>query len=795
MIATRVTQTVRGAGVAAGRIWGAGSNSSGELGLGDASTLTGALDLHQAEQVIDRPAIVAAGAMHSLALDASGSVWAWGLNDYGELGLGALLQPGESAHHPYKVPKLRDAIAIAAGTYHSLAVDAGGAVWAWGNNEKGQLGDGTTTNRSTPTVVKGLTEIVAVAAGLNFSLALGADGRVRSWGANEHGQLGSSTTKDRLTPGLVQKLEHAMVISACGGGGEHSLALAADGRVWRWGFNSHGQLGDGTTGDHPSPEPSSMIDAIGIAAGAWHSVVLLCDGAVMAVGANESGQLGDGTTDERYEFDFVTVPEGDDPDPNIPLTNVVEVASGGWHNLARIVDGRVRAWGAGNAGRMGTGSEADHFQPVWVGKASPADPSAPAEPVTDVSSIAAGALHSLVIRTLAEEEPIFNGTSLPWAWGIGDYGQIVGNASPLYAPYAMTFAPPLPWSDVPGTAIAAERAHSLSSYFGEVWVWGPTGSGSTFTDDPTVVTALISAFPPDVMAIAAGGIGALALTSSGALWAWNPLGVAAGQIPVLDNQGVGQCCTAIALGRQHGLVLTADGSVWCWGRNNRGQLGNGSAGTDWQSQPGRVSLSGVIAVAAGAEHSLALLGDGRVWAWGANDNGQLGNDSTADAASPVFVRRPGGLAVRAKTIAAGAEHSLAVDASGRAWAWGSNEYGQLGIAAALDHATTARQVVWSSDGPRPSALRAVKAVAAGDAHSLALFANGRVFAWGSNSYGQLGDGTYTSHGPSSTAPVSWLGPPDNQGIHAILTLAGMTAIGAGPQHSLALAGAPVRQPR
>ncbi len=790
MISSRVIQTAHAAGVAAGTIWGTGDNSTGELGLGEAVSLTGALALHQAEPIIERPTALAAGS-HSLALDASGSVWAWGPNGNGQLGLGNALPPGASARHPYKVPKLRDVIAISAGFDHSLALDANGSVWAWGNNEKGQLGDGTTSNRSVPGVVKGLSEIVAIAAGLNFCLALGVDGQVWSWGANGHGQLGIGTTNDRLQPGTAPKLAGVMVISACGGGGEFSLALAADGKVWGWGFNHYGQLGDGTTTDRPSAKPLSIGDAVGVAAGAWHSVVLLADGAVKTAGGNDSGQLGDGTTAQRHKFDFVTVPEGDDPNPNIPLANVVEVASGGWHNFARIADGSVRAWGAGNAGRLGTGSESDHHQPVFVQEAPPGDdPSTAAASVTNISSIAAGAMHSLMIKTLVREAPIFNATSLPWAWGAGDYGQIVGNASASEMRYAVTFAPPLPISDLPGTAIAAERWHSLAAYFGELWVWGPTGSGSSFTDDPRLATFLMPTFPTDVVAIAAGGIGALALTSSGRLWSWSPFGLVAAQVPVVDDQGVGLNCTAIALGRQHGLVLTADGSVWCWGRNDRGQLGNGTVGPDWNSEPARVSMQNVVAVAAGAEHSLVLRADGRVWGWGANDKGQLGNNSTADAPAPVLAHRSDSQLVRAKAIAGGGEHSLALDAGGGVWAWGSNDYEQLGIAAVLDYATTARRVIWSADGPRPPALRSVKAIAAGEDHSLALFADGCVFGWGLNNAGQLGDGTDAPHGPSSTAPVSWVGPPEESGVEPILKLEGITAIAAGSYHSLALAGPP-----
>src|SRR5262249_40818615 len=178
-----------------------------------------------------------------------------------------------------------------------------------------------------------------------------------------------------------------------GGGGEHAVALRADGRVWGWGANGHGQLGDGSTVDRRSPKPCAVTGVIGIGAGAWHSLLLLSGGAVMAAGANESGQLGDGTGSDRHAFDVVMVAEGGDPDPYIPLTGVVEVAAGGWHSLARIVDGSVRAWGSGNGARMGTGDEADHHDAVLVIEASDVDddPAYVGAPAARMSAIAAGA--------------------------------------------------------------------------------------------------------------------------------------------------------------------------------------------------------------------------------------------------------------------------------------------------------------------------------------------------------------------------------------------------------------------
>jgi alpha-tubulin suppressor-like RCC1 family protein len=331
MIATRVTQTALAAGVAAGLIWGTGSNQGGELGLGDQVDLTDTSTLHPTEPVIDRPTAVAAS-YHSLALDASGSVWAWGLNQHGELGLGPG-PVGQLFYSPHKVGGPAGVIAISAGWDHSLPLHADGTVWAWGANDFGQLGDGTTATQPAPVHVKVLTGkvltgVIAVSAGYGFSLALQLNGMVWSWGVNANGQLGDGKKKNRTTPGVIKGLDQIAVISASKFG-EHSLALRADGTIWAWGMNDHGQLGVGTTIDHPIPYPApSPTDAIGIAAGARHSLALRANGVVEATGLNDAGQLGDGTTDEHHGFEAVTVPEGDDPEPNIPLRQVVEVAAG-----------------------------------------------------------------------------------------------------------------------------------------------------------------------------------------------------------------------------------------------------------------------------------------------------------------------------------------------------------------------------------------------------------------------------------------------------------------------------------
>jgi len=190
---------------------------------------------------------------------------------------------------------------VAAGSFHTVAARADGTVWAWGWNAFGQLGDGTTTDRRAPTQVAGLTGIVAVSAGAYDSLALGADGAVWAWGWNGVGQLGDGTKTERHTPVRVVGLG---LVKAISGGGFHSLALGHDGTVWAWGWNHFGQLGTGSIADtetRPVPVPGAS-PATSVAAGAIHSLSARTvdeAGVVFAWGSNAVGQLGDGTTLDR----------------------------------------------------------------------------------------------------------------------------------------------------------------------------------------------------------------------------------------------------------------------------------------------------------------------------------------------------------------------------------------------------------------------------------------------------------------------------------------------------------------
>ncbi|MCL6577174.1 cadherin-like beta sandwich domain-containing protein, partial [Kyrpidia sp.] len=246
---------------------------------------------------------------------------------------------------------------VSAGGGHSLVLTSDQTVWAWGDNTNGQLGDGTTTGRQTPTPAQGLSSVAQVSAGESHSLALMSDGRVFAWGKNSSGQLGNNSTVDSNVPVQVQGLPTN--VTAVAAGGNHSLALTSDGRIYAWGSNSSGQLGDGTTNNATAAEPVAGLliglNPVAVSAGKDHSLALMQDGTVYAWGGNSYGQLGNGTTTASKVPVQVT-----------GLANVAAVSAGGYDSLALTSDGYVYAWGLNSSGQLGDGTTANRNTPVRV---------------------------------------------------------------------------------------------------------------------------------------------------------------------------------------------------------------------------------------------------------------------------------------------------------------------------------------------------------------------------------------------------------------------------------------------
>ncbi|WP_164012219.1 MopE-related protein [Pyxidicoccus trucidator] len=281
-----------------GEVWASGQNTQGQLGTGASSTTPVPLP----RKVRGLPAIrmAAAGAAHSLALDVNGRVWAWGANGSGQVGNG---QVGAAVLAPIQVPLLSGIRAIAAGGHTSLALGTDGRVWAWGQNTEGQLGNGGTSAAvASPGLVAGLSVIRSVSAGRNHVLALGTDGRIWGWGQNTYGQVGTGNTSSPVvSPTLMASAPLAKAIAA---GGGHSLLIADDGpdsRLWAWGRNDYGQVGNGVASAAPVLQPAWVSNNVfvvtDIAAGESFSLLIMADvGFVKAWGRNAEGQLGAGDT-------------------------------------------------------------------------------------------------------------------------------------------------------------------------------------------------------------------------------------------------------------------------------------------------------------------------------------------------------------------------------------------------------------------------------------------------------------------------------------------------------------------
>lgn len=284
---------------------------------------------------------IAGGGEHTCALLSNGTVRCWGNNRHGGLGNGTITVQFESS---VQVATIDAARQIAAGVGSTCASLADGTVRCWGDNEYGQLGNGTTTKTVVPVVVTGLHTATAVAVGFHHACALLKEGSIACWGRNEHGQLGNATQRDSSIPVSVKGIATATALSA---GDAHMCALLQGGTVRCWGRNDSGQLGTGTKRDASTPVDVAALQSVtAISAGNGFTCAVLSNGRIMCWGVNSVGQLGNGTREEALL-----------PVETTGITSAQTVDSGSHHACALLREGRVKCWGFNAVGQLGNGAQ------------------------------------------------------------------------------------------------------------------------------------------------------------------------------------------------------------------------------------------------------------------------------------------------------------------------------------------------------------------------------------------------------------------------------------------------------
>ena len=546
---------------------------------------------------------------------------------------------------PEPVPGVSNIVAIAGGNGFSLALDGNGTLWGWGDNDVGQLGDGTTTETYTgrtdarPVKVPGV--VTKFSGGGQHAAAVTTDGLVYTWGLNDSGQLGNGIGNNGLLPKAVPGITNAIDVSA---GDDHTIVLLADGTVIGFGGGYSGQLGDGT--NTPSNTPvhvAGLSNVFSVATGIFFSVALTRDGSVWAWGDNSSGQMADGNTAQVASPARIA---------GLPL--IASIAAGGFHAFAvddrwtRLCVGRERFR---RTGRWCQARCARHLRAF------------PASPRSWPSPAAA--------RTRLRSSP----TARSWRGaptGPGNWATIrrtrTRARSRWQAPGDSRRSPP---------AITTRRRLRSD---GTVWTWGEGYGGPLGQGDqdnrfvPTQVPGL-----SNVASIAAGSSHMLALLRDGTVRAWGGNGT--GQLgdgtttdrtsPVIV-QGLTNV-KAIAAGGGQSLALRNDGTVWAWGQNYSGELGDGT-NTPHSVPAPVIGLDNVVAINAGESFSFAIRSDGTVWGWGANWSSQLGDGSGLSQTHPVKVASPSNIV----SVSGGGTGAMALRSDGTVWSWGNNIDGRLG---------------------------------------------------------------------------------------------------------------------
>ena len=326
------------------QLWAWGDNEYGQLGDGTATKRTKPVLIMS--DVVSVSSAISTSFSHTLALKSDGSLWSWGDNLYGQLGRST------SSTHKYLPGKVMDnVIKMAANGVHSFAITTDNVLWGWGSNWDSQLGtikpEDKTNHNYYHTPVQLMEDVIDVSTGRAHTLAIKSDGSLWTWGSNYYGQLGDGTTVERIAP--LKIMEDVSSIST---GSYQSFAIKTDGSLLAWGYNQYGELGDGTSSNQLIPV-KTMEDISSVVAGHGHGLAIKSDDTLWSWGWNGDGQLGDGSRINKIS-------------PIHVFNNVAYAVAGVYHSLMQLKDGSVYVWGANWDNQFGNETTTPSYVPLMI---------------------------------------------------------------------------------------------------------------------------------------------------------------------------------------------------------------------------------------------------------------------------------------------------------------------------------------------------------------------------------------------------------------------------------------------
>lgn len=604
-----------------------------------------------------------------------------------------------------------------------MAIGSENAVRAWGRNNLGQLGLFDFTNRTVPVPVTGPYAQRDVDVDKTHGISV-YYGIIHTWGSNQYGQLGDGTTNNRNYPGSIFLTDPEWV-GACVGQ-DYSAGLKANGDVYTWGRNNFGQLGvgGGANDIYPYPIRVSISQVRSISCGESHMLAVRTDGTLWAWGSNGQGRLGDNTTTNRFTPVQVGTSNG-------TSSNWVSVSAGRSHTAGLRSGSRTYVWGNNANGQIGNGSTTQRLVPTQI-----------TLPLSHhIAEIAAGGSHTLAVTVAGSI----------WAWGANGSGQLGDGTGTQRNTPVLLSSNQHNW-----VSVKAGDSHSLGMLAdGTVMSWGSNTYGqlgrSTGTVPNTRPGSVLSRSRLGQMASAGGAQASFLLQSDGTLWSCGVSQAILGQQVGSDLLYFTQINTTSPnlstknnwkkLSNSSSSVMAAirsDGTLWMWGNEWGGELGNGGGSTDANWIPTRLGTAADsfwVDVEC-SHHCVGLKSDGSLWSWGTSYHGNTASRTTS--LTPVRVGT--GTNWRSAAVGNGAVstlggYTIALQANGSLWAWGTNEYGTLAQLNDYSIRFTPTQITQGGHSWR--------AVASGSNHVIAQTGLGHFYAWGDHGSGQLGLGEET----------------------------------------------------